>query len=75
MLEATMTVRLSQAEKSLIADYAQLVGMNSSQFMRQCVLEKIENEIDVAAYQKAKAEYDANPVSYDLDQVEEMLGL
>ena len=49
--------------------------MNSSQFMRQCVLEQIENEIDIAAYQKAKAEYDANPVSYDLDQVEEMLGL
>ena len=43
MLEATMTVRLSQAEKSLIADYAQIIGMNTSQFMRQCVLEQIEN--------------------------------
>ena len=75
MLEATMTVRMDEGEKSLISDYARMFGTTASQFMRRCALERIEDEIDVEAYRKAKAAYDANPVSYSLDEAERMLGL
>lgn len=75
MLEATMTVRMDDSEKSLISDYARMFGTTASQFMRRCALERIEDEIDVEAYRKAKAAYDANPVSYSLDEAEMMLGL
>lgn len=33
------------------------------------------DDADVSAYRRAKAEYEANPVSYSLDEVEDMLGL
>ena len=75
MLEATMTVRMDDSEKSHISDYARMFGRTASQFMRRCTLERIEDEIDVEAYRKAKAAYDANPVSYSLDEAERMLGL
>ena len=75
MLESTMTVRLDEKEKSLISDYARMFGMSASQFVRRCALERIEDEIDIEAYKAAKAEYDANPTSYSLSEVKEMLGL
>ena len=38
MLEATMTVRVDDSEKSLISDYARMFGTTASQFMRRCAL-------------------------------------
>lgn len=75
MLEATMTIRMDDSEKSLITDYARMYGTSASQFMRRCTLERIEDEIDVNAYKEAKALYDTNPVSYTLDEAEGLLGL
>lgn len=75
MLEATMTVRMDEDEKALISDYARMAGTSASQFMRRCALEKIEDEIDVKAYKKAKAAFDANPVSYSNDEVMREFGL
>lgn len=74
-MDATVTVRMDQTEKDAIADFARLFGVSVSQFMRDCALERIEDEIDIEAYKRAKAEYEANPVSYSLDEVERMLGL
>lgn len=74
-MDATMTIRLDKAEKDLVSEFARVSGMSTSQFMRRCALERIEDEIDVEAYKRAKAEYDANPASYSLDEVERMLGL
>lgn len=75
MASATMTVRIDEAEKALISSYAKLFGTSASEFMRRCALDRIEDELDVKAWHAAKAEYEANPVSYTLDEVEEMLGL
>ena len=75
MLEATMTVRLSENEKQLISDYAQTFGISASQFMRQCTMRHIEEELDVQAYLAAKREYDANPISYSNDEVMKEFGL
>lgn len=43
--------------------------------MRQSVLEKIEDEIDLKLYQEAKDDFEKNPKTYTLDEVEKELGL
>lgn len=69
------SVRLSPAEDTLIREYAAMNNMNVSEFVRQAVLARIEDEIDLRAYEKAMQEYRENPVSYSLDEVEKELGL
>ena len=46
MPSSTMTIRLDQNEKNLIADYAQAFGTSVSEFMRKAALERIEDDID-----------------------------
>lgn len=69
------SMRLNEQDEKLIRTYAEMHGMSVSDFARNAMLEKIEDEYDIKAWQQAKAEYDANPVSYTMDEVEEMLGL
>ena len=71
----TMTLRVSDEDSKLIRDFAKLQGVSVSEFIRRTVLEKIEDEIDIAAYHRAKAEYEANPVTYSHEEVGKMLGL
>ena len=70
-----MTVRIDEAEKALISSYAKLFGTSASEFMRRCAPDHIEDEFDVKAWHVAKAEHEANPVSYTLDEVEKTLSL
>lgn len=42
--------------------------MHGSSF-KKALLEKIEDEFDLAKYEVAKKRYDENPVSYSLDAV------
>ena len=55
--------------------YAEINKMSISDLIRQSVLERIENEYDLEMFDKAMAEYKANPVTYSLDEVEKELGL
>ena len=70
-----MTVRMSDDDTRLIKDYAKLHGITVSDFMRRAALEKIEDELDIRAAEKAYAEYLADPVTYSLDEIEEEFGL
>ncbi len=71
----TMTVRMGDEETRLIKDYARLHGITVSDFMRRAALEKIEDELDIRAAEKAYAEYLADPVTYSLDEIEKEFGL
>ena len=71
----TMTVRMGDEETRLIKDYAKLHGITVSDFMRRAALEKIEDELDIRAAEKAYAEYLADPVTYSLDEIEKEFGL
>lgn len=62
MSSSTMTIRLDLTEKELISDYAKTFGMSISEFVRESVLERIEDELDLRAWYEAKAEFDADPV-------------
>lgn len=71
----TISLRLNDADTMLFKKYAELHGLTISELVRQSVIEHIENEYDLQAYEKALAEYKANPVTYSLDEVERELGL
>lgn len=71
----TISLRLSDEDTMLIKKYADLNKMSVSELIRQSVMERIENEYDLETFDKAMAEYEADPVTYSLDEVEKELGL
>lgn len=71
----TITLRINVEDAQLIRDYAKLHGITVSEFIRRAALEKIEDELDIRAAEKAYAEYLADPVTYSLDEIEKEFGL
>lgn len=69
MASSTMTIRLDSEEKDLISDYAAAFGASVSEFMRTAALERIEDELDLKAWQEAKAEFDSDPVTISADEI------
>lgn len=71
----TISLRLSEADSVLIKKYAEINKISVSELIRQSVMERIEDEYDLEAFDKAMEEYKENPVTYTLDEVERELGL
>ena len=71
----TLSLRLSDEDAILIRRYADMNGMTVSELVRRSVIERIEDEFDLKLYEKAIAEFKADPVTYTLDEVESELGL
>lgn len=69
----TISIRMSDAETDMIKAYAQMHGKTVSEFMRQAAIERIEDELDLKAYNEAIAEFRKNPKTYSLDEVEREL--
>lgn len=70
-----ISIRVSDEERDIITHYAKQNDMSISELMRSVVMEHIEDEYDYQAYLEAKAEFDANPVTYTHEEVGRMLGL
>ena len=71
----TISLRLSNEDFLLIKKYAELKKMSVSELVRQSVMERIEDEYDLKAYQKAMETFRKDPTTYSLDEVERELGL
>ena len=71
----TISLRLSNEEAALMKSYAQMSGITMSDLVRKCVLERIEDEYDLKAFRAAMAEFQADPVTFTLDEVEKELDL
>lgn len=71
----TISLRLSNEDFILIKKYAELKKMSVSELVRQSVMERIEDEYDLKAYQKAMENFRKDPTTYSLDEVERELGL
>lgn len=69
----TISLRLDDADSVLIRKYAELNGISVSDLIRQTVLDRIQDEYDLKAYQEAMEEYRNNPVSYSHADVVRML--
>lgn len=70
-----ISLRLSDEDTKLIKDYAKINNMSVSDLIRKAVIEKIEDEIDLDAYNKAIKEFKKNSKTYTLDEIEKELGL
>lgn len=68
-----ISLRLSEREADLFKRFADLHGITVSELVRQSVMARIEDEYDLEAYDKAYAEYKANPVTYTHDEVRKIL--
>lgn len=71
----TISLRLNDEEALLIKKYAELNNLSISDLIRQTVIGRIEDEYDLELFDKAITEYENNPVTYSLDEVEKELGL
>lgn len=54
---ANLSLRIPNEERELIEAYAKLQGMTVSEVLRKAVMEKIEDEYDLAIYEKEYAKY------------------
>ena len=70
-----ISLRLNDEDTMLIKKYAALHNINLSDLFRQAVMEKIEDEYDLGAYNKAMEEYKKDSTTYTLDEVEKELGI
>ncbi|MDY0287986.1 MAG: DUF6290 family protein [Sphaerochaeta sp.] len=56
-----ITVRISDDDNKLVKDYAQAKNITISDLIRESVLEKIEDDIDVKLYYQAMKDHSENP--------------
>ena len=70
---AHVSLRVSDQEKAIMENYAQLHGISLSDVLRDVFFEKLENEYDL----KSIAEYEVNPSTklYSHDEVGRILGI
>lgn len=71
----TISLRLSESDAMLFKKYAEIHGITISELVRRSVIECIEDEYDLKAYEEAMAEFEANPVTYSHEDVWAELGL
>lgn len=71
----TISIRLNNEDTQLVKSYANLHGISVSEFVRRSILEHIEDELDLKAYDEAMEEYKKNPKTYSLEEVERELDL
>ncbi len=69
----SISVRFSKEYENIIKKYAEIKGLSVSELLRKSVMERIEDEIDLRLYKEAMDEFENNPVTYTLDEVERKL--
>lgn len=70
-----ISLRLNPEDTELIKAYAAMNGMSVSELVRRSVMERIEDEYDLKAYEKAMEEHKKNPITYSHADVARMLEL
>jgi len=69
------TIRLSEEESQLIKSYAAQERRTVSDVIRLAILDRIEDEYDLALFNKAKAEFEKDPVTYTHAEIMAEFGL
>ena len=71
---STVSLRLNDKDDSLIRKYAELHNLDLSTFIRQAVIEKIENEYDLKLFNRVWEE-EKNQEHISHDDLKKELGL
>jgi predicted DNA-binding protein len=69
------TIRLSEEESRLIKSYAAQERRSVSDVIRLAILDRIEDEYDLALFKKAKEEFEQDSTTYSLSEVMKEHGL
>lgn len=69
----TISLRLSDEDSNLIKKYAELKQTTVSDLIRQTILERIEDEYDLKAYEAAIKEYKNDSITFSHSEVVHML--
>ena len=69
---ATISLRVDERDSKLIRDYAKLKNTSVSDLMRNAIIEKIEDELDVENFDRVLATMET---THSLDDVKKELGL
>jgi len=69
----SISLKFTDEESALIKRYAALKKMSVSDLIRQTVLERIEDEYDLEAYEKAIKEYRDNPLTFSQKEAVKIL--
>ena len=68
-----ISLDLNTKDEKIIKDYAKLKNVSVSKLIKDIVIEKIEDEIDLQAYNEAYLDFIRNPKTYSLDEVRKIL--
>lgn len=69
---ATISLRVDDRDSKLIRDYAKLKKTSVSDLMRNAIIEKIEDEIDLENFDRVLA---STEKTHSLDDIKKELGL
>ncbi|MBE6039663.1 MAG: CopG family transcriptional regulator [Clostridiales bacterium] len=70
-----ISLRLSDQDNKLIRDFAKLYGLSVSEFIRNTVIERIEDEIDIQAYRDAMAELEKDQTTFSMEEAKDLLDI
>ncbi len=71
----TYSFELDETDKKFLEAYAEETGESVGEMAKRLALDAVEDVMDLRAAKIAKAEYEADPVTYSIDEVEKMLDL
>jgi hypothetical protein len=66
---------MSDRDKALMESYAEFYGITLSEFIRQSVLERLEDEFDIRSADEAYSEYLEDPETVPFEDVKRKYGL
>jgi len=67
----TISLELPDEDVALFKKYADLHNMSLSEFIRNTVLERIEDEYDLKVYKEAIEEFKKDPTTYTVQEMKE----
>jgi len=70
-----ISLRLSDQDNKLIRDFAKLYGLSVSEFIRNTVIERIEDEIDIQAYRDTMAELEKDQTTFSMEEAKDLLDI
>lgn len=65
-----LSLRLSKEDEILFKKYAEMNNITVSELIRQSVIERIENELDLTTYQSAVEQFNKDTKTISLEKLE-----
>lgn len=72
---AVVSVRTNEEETKLFRSYATLHNISMSEAYKRALIEKIEDEFDIAEMAEEVEKFEKNPKTHSLDELRKTYGL